>query len=78
MREGFEQDQYPVSTRDGAEGVDAARRHVMLTASDEAASKAVSYALFGLMMNNQKFRSELAAAARETRAALGLPPLSGL
>ena len=40
--------------------------------SDEVASKAVAYAVFGLMQNHPQFKTELEEAAKETRAALGL------
>lgn len=43
-------------------------------ASDEAASKAVAYAIIGLMINGPEFKSALAAATVETRAALGFTP----
>ena len=41
-------------------------------ASDEMASKVVAYATMGVMINNAQFKSELAAAKKELRAALGM------
>ena len=42
-------------------------------ASDTVASKSAAYAMMGVMMNNQQFKSELAAARTEIRHALALP-----
>jgi acid phosphatase (class A) len=40
-------------------------------ASDEVASRMTAYAMMGLMMNNPQFQTELSAAKKELRAALG-------
>ena len=44
--------------------------------SDAEASRRVGYVMFGYMMANPRFHEDLAAARAETRAHLGLPPLS--
>jgi acid phosphatase (class A) len=41
-------------------------------ASDEAASKIISYAMMGLMMNDPRFKAELEAARTELRGTLSL------
>lgn len=47
-------------------------------ASDEVASKNLSYAMMGVIGNNPQFRKELEAARAETRAALGLPSIEAM
>jgi len=43
-------------------------------ASDEAASRAVAYAMIGIIVNNPQFKTEFAAAKAELRAKLGFAP----